>query len=103
MVYRQGIQLEDQPDPPTYIVRLSDGRLWKKHQDHLGQRRSDELQQTVADDELTPQTLHQSAISPESPVLPYCKPGAVAKSYVRMQVPTLTAVHVWFLRRLNRA
>ena len=74
------------------MVRRRDGRLWKRHQDHLRQRRSGEPQQNVDDDEWTSPTLHPSGISPESPVLPYCKPDAVAESGVRVQVPTLAAI-----------
>ena len=33
--------IESQLGPLTFTVRLSDGRLWKRHQDHLRERRHD--------------------------------------------------------------
>ena len=36
--------IESQLGPLTFTVRLSDGRLWKRHQDHLRERRTDETE-----------------------------------------------------------
>ena len=55
--------IENQLSKLTFMVRLCDGRLWKIHQDHLRQRRSDEPQQIVAGDEWTPPTLRPGDIS----------------------------------------
>ena len=34
--------VENQLGPLTFIVRLKDGRMWKRHQDHLRERRPNE-------------------------------------------------------------
>ena len=36
--------IENHPGPMKFTVRLSDGRLWKLHQDHLRERRPDETE-----------------------------------------------------------
>ena len=36
--------IEIQLGPLTFTARLSDGRLWKRHQDHLRERRPDETE-----------------------------------------------------------
>ena len=40
--------IESQLGPLTFTVRLSDGRLWKRHQDHLRERRPDETESVGA-------------------------------------------------------
>ena len=40
--------IESQLGPLTFTVRLSDGRLWKRHQDHLRERRHDETESVGA-------------------------------------------------------
>ena len=40
--------IESQLGPLTFTVRLSDGRLWKRHQDHLRERRPDETEPVCA-------------------------------------------------------
>ena len=43
--------IENQLGPLTFTVRLSDGRLWKRHQDHLRERRPDETETVGAEQE----------------------------------------------------
>ena len=43
--------IENQLGPLTFTVRLSDGRLWKQHQDHLRERRPDETEMVGAEQE----------------------------------------------------
>ncbi len=43
--------IENQLGPLTFTVRLSDGRLWKRHQDHLRERRPDETKTVGAEQE----------------------------------------------------
>ena len=40
--------IESQLGPLTFTVRLSDGRMWKRHQDHLRERRHDETESVGA-------------------------------------------------------
>ena len=40
--------IESQLGPLTFTVRLSDGRLWKRHQDHLRERRHDDTESVGA-------------------------------------------------------
>ena len=40
--------IDSQLGPLTFTVRLSDGRLWKRHQDHLRERRHDETESVGA-------------------------------------------------------
>ena len=44
-------ETENQLGPRTFTVRLSDGRLWKRHQDHLRERRPDETETVGAEQE----------------------------------------------------
>ena len=43
--------------PLTFTVRLSDGRLWKRHQDHLRERRPDETESVGAEQQRRPEVL----------------------------------------------
>ena len=43
--------IEHQVGPLTFTVRLSDGRLWKRHQDQLRERRRDETEAVGAEQE----------------------------------------------------
>ena len=48
--------IENQLGPLTFTVRLSDGRLWKRHQDHIRERRPDETE-TVDTEQQRPEVL----------------------------------------------
>ena len=56
--------LENQLGPLTCTVRLSDGRLWKHHQDHLRERRHDETEEVGAEERPAVVQLPPSALQP---------------------------------------
>ena len=63
--------VENQLGPLTFTVRLRDGRLWKRHQDHLRERRHDETEEVGAEErpavvQLPPPALQPTAINSET-------------------------------------
>ena len=57
--------IENQLGPLTFTVRLSDGRLWNRHQDHLRDRRPDETESVGAEQQRCPEVLLSSPPLPQ--------------------------------------
>ena len=78
--------VENQLGPLTFFVRLKDGRTWKRHQDHLRERRPNEndefrTEQKLPDAEIPPPP--DTEAHSRQPVMTYSDPD------IATTVPTL--------------
>ena len=78
--------VENQLGPLTFVVRLKGGRTWKRHQDHLRERRPNEndefrTEQKLPDAEMSPPPDGETCS--RQPVMTYSNPDTVST------VPTL--------------
>ena len=89
--------VENQLGPLTFVVRLKDGRTWKRHQDHLRERRPNEN-----DEFRTEQKLPDAEISPPpdtearsiQPVMTYSDPDTATTVPTLEQTQTPVSVSV---------
>ena len=82
--------IDNQLGPLTFTVRRSDGRLWKRHQDHLRERRPDETETVGAEQErpevqLPPPPLPVTPLT--SATTSYSAPARVLESPVANRMP----------------
>ena len=78
--------VENQLGPLTFVVRLNDGRTWKRHRDHLRERRPNEndefrTEQKLPDAEMPPPP--DTEACSRQPVMTYSNPDTIST------VPTL--------------
>ena len=78
--------MENQLGPLTFVVRLKDGRKWKRYQDHLRERRPNEndefrTEHKLPDAEMSPPP--DTEACSRQPVMTYSNPDTVTT------VPTL--------------
>ena len=89
--------VENQLGPLTFVVRLKDGRTWKRHQDHLRERRPNEndefrTEQKLLDAEIPPPP--DTEARSRQPVMTYSDPDTATTVPTLEQTQTPVSVSV---------
>ena len=89
--------MENQLGPLTFVVRLKDGRTWKRHQDHLRERRPNEndefrTEQKLPDAEMPPPP--DTETCSRQPVMTYSNPDTLTTVPTLKQTQTPVSVSV---------
>ena len=90
--------IENQLDPLTFTVRLSDGCRWKRHQDHFRERRPDETESDGAEQQrrevlLPPPPLPQLTSTDMERCVTHLTSATTSESALVMESPVANRMH----------